>query len=207
LFQSISHKYIKFGLVVLLIIGIFFLLRDERTITNYPSQGSDIIAFGDSLVAGVGSSTGGFVDMLSKDLGVEVVNLGISGNTTKDALDRVEVLKDYKPKLVMILLGGNDFLRKVPTEVTFANLDKIVRVVVNQGSVVVLLGVRSGVLSNRYDEEYEKLASKYGAVYVSDVLDGVFGRPNLMYDTIHPNDLGYRIIADRLNPVIKKLIQ
>ncbi|HRH25644.1 MAG TPA: GDSL-type esterase/lipase family protein [Parcubacteria group bacterium] len=207
MFQSISHKYIKFGLVVLLIIGIFFLLRDERTITNYPSQGSDIIAFGDSLVAGVGSSTGGFVDMLSKDLGVEVVNLGISGNTTKDALDRVEVLKDYKPKLVMILLGGNDFLRKVPTEETFANLDKIVRVVVNQGSVVVLLGVRSGVLSNRYDEEYEKLASKYGAVYVSDVLDGVFGRPNLMYDTIHPNDLGYRIIADRLNPVIKKLIQ
>ena len=207
MFQSISHKYIKFGLVILLIIGIFFLLRDERTITNYPSQGSDIIAFGDSLVAGVGSSTGGFVDMLSKDLGVEVVNLGISGNTTKDALDRVEVLKDYKPKLVMILLGGNDFLRKVPTEVTFANLDKIVRVVVNQGSVVVLLGVRSGVLSNRYDEEYEKLASKYGAVYVSDVLDGVFGRPNLMYDTIHPNDLGYRIIADRLNPVIKKLIQ
>lgn len=207
MFQSISHKYIKFGLVVLLIIGIFFLLRDERTITNYPSQGSDIIAFGDSLVAGVGSSTGGFVDMLSKDLGVEVVNLGISGNTTKDALDRVEVLKDYKPKLVMILLGGNDFLRKVPTEVTFANLDKIVRVVVNQGSVVVLLGVRSGVLSNRYDEEYEKLAIKYGAVYVSDVLDGVFGRPNLMYDTIHPNDLGYRIIADRLNPVIKKLIQ
>ena len=183
------------------------MLRDERTITNYPSQGSDIIAFGDSLVAGVGSSTGGFVDMLSKDLGVEVVNLGISGNTTKDALDRVEVLKDYKPKLVMILLGGNDFLRKVPTEETFANLDKIVRVVVNQGSVVVLLGVRSGVLSNRYDEEYEKLASKYGAVYVSDVLDGVFGRPNLMYDTIHPNDLGYRIIADRLNPVIKKLIQ
>lgn len=207
MFQSISHKYIKFGLVVLLIIGIFFLLRDERTITNYPSQGSDIIAFGDSLVAGVGSSTGGFVDMLSKDLGVEVVNLGISGNTTKDALDRVEVLKDYKPKLVMILLGGNDFLRKVPTEVTFANLDKIVRVVVNQGSVVVLLGVRSGVLSNRYDEEYEKLASKYGAVYVSDVLDGVFGRPNLMYDTIHPNDLGYRIIADRITPVIKKLIQ
>lgn len=207
MFQSISHKYIKFGLVVLLIIGIFFLLRDERTITNYPSQGSDIIAFGDSLVAGVGSSTGGFVDMLSKDLGVEVVNLGISGNTTKDALDRVEVLKDYKPKLVMILLGGNDFLRKVPTEETFVNLDKIVRVVVNQGSVVVLLGVRSGVLSNRYDEEYEKLASKYGAVYVSDVLDGVFGRPNLMYDTIHPNDLGYRIIADRLNPVIKKLIQ
>ncbi len=207
MFQSISHKYIKFGLVVLLIIGIFFLLRDERTITNYPSQGSDIIAFGDSLVAGVGSSTGGFVDMLSKDLGVEVVNLGISGNTTKDALDRVEVLKDYKPKLVMILLGGNDFLRKVPTEVTFANLDKIVRVVVNQGSVVVLLGVRSGVLSNRYDEEYEKLAIKYGAVYVSDVLDGVFGRPNLMYDTIHPNDLGYRIIADRITPVIKKLIQ
>ena len=207
MFQSISHKSIIVGVVVLLAISYFVFGAGDKAVTNYPSQGTDIVAFGDSLVAGVGSSTGGFVNMLSKDLGVEIVNLGVSGNTTKDALDRVDILKNYKPKLVMILLGGNDFLRKVPTEETFANLEKIVQVVVSQGAVAVLLGVRSGVLSNRYDEEYERLAGKYGAVYVSDVLDGVFGRSNLMYDTIHPNDSGYRVIANRLNPVIGKLIQ
>ena len=154
MFQSISHKSIIVGVVVLLAISYFVFGAGDKAVTNYPSQGTDIVAFGDSLVAGVGSSTGGFVNMLSKDLGVEIVNLGVSGNTTKDALDRVDILKNYKPKLVMILLGGNDFLRKVPTEETFANLEKIVQVVVSQGAVAVLLGVRSGVLSNRYDEEY-----------------------------------------------------
>lgn len=183
------------------------LKSERRVITNYPSSGTDIIAFGDSLVAGVGSSTGGFVSLLSKDLGVEIINLGISGNTTKDALNRVEVLQSYKPKLVMVLLGGNDFMRKMPEEETFANLEEIVKGVISQGSVVVLIGVRSGVLSNRYDEKYEKLAKKYGAEYVSDVLDGVFGRSELMYDTIHPNDKGYRIIADRLKPILTRLIQ
>ncbi len=171
--------------------------------TNYPSQGRDVIAFGDSLVAGVGSSSGGFVSLL----GESVINLGVSGNTTRDALARIEELDAYKPKVVIVLLGGNDFLRKVPEAETFSNLSQIIQEVQKRGAVVLLLGVRSGILSNRYDKEFKRLSDEFGTAYVSDVLDGVFGHPDLMYDTIHPNDSGYKLIADRVEPELNKLIE
>lgn len=198
--------FVSFGIVILLL-GVYLLLGFGVEIKNYPSEGSDIIAFGDSLVAGVGSeSGGGFVSMLSKDLGVPIINLGISGNTTKDGLMRVGIIDNYRPKIVLVLLGGNDFLRKVPEGEIFSNLEGIITHVQSRGSTVVLLGVRSGILSNRYDGAYEDLAKRLGAAYVPDVLDNVFGVPELMYDTLHPNDTGYRIIADKVRPVLEKLI-
>ena len=181
----------------------FVLSHGEREITNYPSGGRDIIAFGDSLVEGVGSANGGFVSLLGED----VINLGVSGNTTGDALARINELDNYNPKVVIVLLGGNDFLRKVPESETFANLSKIIEDVQKRGAVVLLLGVRSGILSNRYDKEFGRLSEKFGTAYVSDVLDGVFGHPDLMYDTIHPNDRGYSLIASRVKPELKKLIE
>jgi lysophospholipase L1-like esterase len=201
---SISHKtkfLVAGGVVVALVV--FLLSRGEQEVTNYPSQGRDIVAFGDSLVAGVGSNRGGFVDLL----GERVINLGVSGNTTRDALARINELDDYNPKVVIVLLGGNDFLRKVPEEETFSNLSQIIQEVQKRGAVVLLLGVRSGILSNRYDKEFKRLSEELGTAYVSDVLDGVFGHPDLMYDTIHPNDSGYKLIADRVRPELNKLIE
>lgn len=201
---SISHKakFLVVGVVVVAL-AFFILSRGEQEVTNYPSQGRDVIAFGDSLVAGVGSSGGGFVSLL----GEGVINLGVSGNTTRDALARIEELDTYKPKVVIVLLGGNDFLRKVPEAETFSNLSQIIQEVQKRGAVVLLLGVRSGILSNRYDKEFKRLSEEFGTAYVSDVLDGVFGHPDLMYDTIHPNDSGYKLIADRVKPELNKLIE
>ncbi len=201
---STSHKKTLLVIVVTaLVLGLLLLAWGEREITNYPSQGRDIIAFGDSLVAGVGSNSGGFVDLL----GERVINLGVSGNTTRDALARIEELDAYDPKVVIVLLGGNDFLRKVPETETFSNLSQIIQEVQRRGAVVLLLGVRSGVLSNRHDREFKRLAEEFGTAYVPDVLDGVFGQPDLMYDTIHPNDSGYKLIADRVRPELRKLIE
>ena len=175
---------------------------------NFPSSGSRVVAFGDSLVAGVGSeSGGGFIKMLSEDLGVEIINLGVSGNTTKDALSRVGDIEGYQPKTVIVLLGGNDFLRKVPEEETFQNLEKIIVEIQSLGANVLLLGVRSGVLSSRFDSAFEELSERLGTAYVPDVLDGVWGKPSLMADSLHPNDLGYRIIAQMVSPVLVDLIR
>lgn len=204
MFRSISPntKFLALTLLALAIL-VLFLIGEEREITKYPSSGTDVLAIGDSLVAGVGSSSGGFVDLL----GVPVINLGVSGDTTRDVLDRIKTLDAYKPKVVILLVGGNDFLRKVPEEEVFKNLEKIIEEVHRRGSSVLLLGVRSGILSNRHDKKFETLADRYGTAYVEDVLDGIFGQSDLMHDTIHPNDKGYALIAERVRPALHNLLK
>jgi acyl-CoA thioesterase I len=194
------------ALILLFAFSLFY--NPKVKIVNYPSSGTDIIAFGDSLVAGVGSSEGGgFVKMLSKDLGVPIVNLGVSGNTTEDALGRIEQLLMYKPKVVMVLLGGNDYLQKVPKEETFENLDKIILKIQQLGGVVLLVGIEGHLVTSRDEQYFEKLVVGRGTAYVPDILNGILGNPELMSDGLHPNDKGYRIMTDRIEPILSSLLK
>lgn len=193
---------------IAVVAGAFFLFRDNTPVTNYPSSGDAVVAFGDSLIEGVGSTDGGdLVSQLSKKIGEPIINLGIAGNTTAQGLARVDRVLEYKPKVVIMLLGGNDFLRKVPKEETFKNLDTIITKIQNAGAVVVLLGVQGGVLGDPYREEFEDLAKRKGAVYVSNVLQGLIGRSEYMADAIHPNNTGYAKIVERIAPEIKKVLE
>lgn len=191
----------------LLILVLVLLFREEKEIRNGSSQGMDIVAFGDSLVVGVGASTNNdFISLLSRQVGKPIVNLGVSGNTTKDGLNRIEELDKYNPKVVILLLGGNDYLQKVPIEETFANLEKIIQNIHARGSAVLLLGVRGGLLSDRFDSKFEELSRKYETAHVPNVLEGLLGKSEYMSDVIHPNDLGYRKISERVYPVLDKLL-
>lgn len=206
-----GDKKIYWILAIVLIVGavLYFIFGKEEEIKNYPSSGTDIIAFGDSLVQGVGASSKdkNFVSLLSYKIGRPITNLGISGNTTKDGLSRLTEFDDYKPKVVLLLLGGNDYLRKVPIEETFINLGKIIEDLQDRGAVVILLGVRGGIIGDNFDTEFEKLEKKYKVAYVPDVLDGLITNPKYMSDAIHPNDAGYAKIVDRIYPILNKLIK
>ncbi len=193
-------------LATLFIIGaVFFLFQKSPVITNYPSQGKTIVAFGDSLVEGVGATTANdFVSLLSKLISKPIINMGVAGNTSADGLTRVESVNAQDPKVVLVLFGGNDYLRKIPIEETFKNIDDIVMKLQSGGAVVVLLGIQGGILSDKYNEHFEEIAEKRGALYVPNVLDGVIGHGELMDDAIHPNDLGYKKIADKIFPILKK---
>lgn len=193
---------------VLLVSAVFFSGDEVRPISNYPSNGKDIIAFGDSLVEGVGATEGGdFVSLLSKKIGQPIINLGRAGDTTADGAARLEEFDRYKPKVVLLLLGGNDFLRRVPLEETRQNLSRIIENIQKRGGVVLLLGVRGRLITNRANAEFETLRDKYRTAYVSDVLEGLFGNGKYMADQIHPNNAGYEIIAERIYPVLNKLIK
>lgn len=186
---------------------VIFLTRDER-ITNYPSKNSTIVAFGDSLIAGVGASAGNdLVTLLSSEIGRPIVNFGKSGDTTSSAKERIGLVLDQKPKVTIILLGGNDFLRKVPQEETFRNLKEMIVRIQETGSIVVVLGVRSGLIGGSTNEKYEDLAKETGSLYVEDVLKGLIARQEYMHDAIHPNDAGYRKIAERVLPVLQKALE
>lgn len=193
---------------MLVVVGAFYFSRAEP-ITNYPSSGTDIIAFGDSLIEGKGASSeeNSFVALLSKKIGQPIVNLGHSGDTTADGVGRINQLDAYKPKVVLLLLGGNDHLKKVPISETRRNLATLIQNIQERGAIVLLLGVRGGLFNDPFDTEFENLRDTYHTAYVSDVLDGLFGNMEYMSDAIHPNDAGYRIIADRVYPVIAELLR
>jgi len=179
--------------------SIWWFFFSGYEIVNDPPKNETIVAFGDSLVAGVGATKGNdFVSVLSKKLGVPIRNMGVPGDTTAQGLARVKMVTAEDPGMVIILLGGNDYLQKIPREQTFENLCSIIAEVQKQGALVVLLGVRGGIVRDAFENEFELLAEETGSVYVSDVLGGLIGNMTYMADAVHPNDKGYAHIAERV---------
>lgn len=172
-----------------------------------PTSGATIIAFGDSLVSGVGSTPGhDFVSVLSRRMGLPILNAGRSGDTTGAALARLDDdVLGRNPRIVIVLVGGNDFLRRIPRDDTFRNLDAIVSRIRDRGAAVVLVGVSAGLFTDEYGAQYDALARRSSAAFVPDILDGILGRADRTSDAIHPNDRGYAIIANRIEPVLREL--
>ena len=197
--------FIFIGLILLALIAWQF--RPAPAITNYPSMGIEIVAFGDSLIAGAGATAGNdLVSQLENELAVPIINLGKNGDTSADGLARIDEVTAINAKVVLVLFGGNDALKSVPIETTRTNLETIITEIHETGAMVILLGVRSGLLSDGYKEMYADLAKQYNTAHVPDVLSGVFGRPQLMSDPIHPNNEGYEKILERVAPVLKSVL-
>jgi acyl-CoA thioesterase I len=208
LYQS-APRIIAVILIFVSVLALWLVFRSEEyPIVNYSSQvNGPIVAFGDSLVYGSGSDGGGgFVSMLSNDIAEPIINLGVPGDTTMDGLYRIDEVLSSEPRVVIVLLGGNDFLKKVPQNETFKNLRTIIERIQGQGAVVLLLGIRGGVLGDNFDKDFERLAEDTGSAFVPDVLDGLIGDAKYMTDQIHPNDVGYRLIAERVLPVLQSVL-
>lgn len=184
--------------------------RGERfdTIRNVGSAGETIICFGDSLTEGVGAEPGEeYPTILSRLLGMRVLNAGHRGDTTARALQRVRTSVVAKnPRLVILLLGGNDFLRQVPTRETRENLKEIVRQIQAHGAMVAIAGIKLGLFTDEYAPIFEETAAEFGAIYIPQVMKGIFNDTKLKSDQIHPNSAGYRLIAERIAQKIKPLL-
>ena len=173
-------------------------------IRNSKPSGSNIIAFGDSLTYGFGAGPGeDYPSQLSTMIGTPVLNKGVNAETTENALQRLDrdVLKS-NPKIVIVLLGGNDLLNRLPLETTFRNLDTIVERVQDSGALVVLVGLRN-ILGDQYGARYKELAKRRGAVFVPDIMREIISSPKLKSDQVHPNGEGYKIIAERISQALK----
>lgn len=194
------------GILLALFVGkIWYDAKDKYTIVNYPPRGSSIVALGDSLTVGVGTSAyeKSFVGILEERLGTPITNKGIIGNTTDDALKRLDSdVLALKPDIVLVLLGSNDYLRGVPQDVTFNNLRTIIERIQAEGALVVLIGARGGLLTDKFSNDFKNLAQEKGTLLVPGVMDGVIGETSLMSDEIHPNDAGYLRMADKIAPIL-----
>ncbi|MEX0877951.1 MAG: GDSL-type esterase/lipase family protein [Candidatus Spechtbacterales bacterium] len=202
------NKIIIYIAVVLLIVGVVYFFTRENRDVKQPVAGKNIVAFGDSLVYGAGATEGNnWVDVLSRDISEEITNAGVNGDTTESALARLDSdVLDKNPRIVIILLGGNDVLRRIPKEETLNNLEQIITRIQAEGAVVVLVGI-PGKLLDPYDDEYEELAKETRSAFVPNILKNILKNRDLMHDSIHPNDAGNKIMAERIGKVLTKVVQ
>jgi acyl-CoA thioesterase I len=178
-----------------------------------------IVCFGDSLTAGYGTEAGQtYPDYLQADLDAagykyRVVNAGISGNTTKDGVERVNAIVAMKPTIVVVEFGGNDGLRGLRIEDSRANLDKIVATLTSSGTRVVLAGITlppdyGQDYINQFNETYVLLAKKFHVPLLPFLLKDVFGVEGMMQrDRTHATAEGNRIVAKNVLSLIQPLVE
>lgn len=171
----------------------------------YAAKGSTIVCFGDSITAGVGAVTGeDYPTRLGQKVKLPVVNLGAAGDTTESALLRVEEIFKHDPRIVIVELGGNDYIRRFPSSKTFDDLRQIVEKIEERKAVVVLISMPLGP---GYESGYKDLAKKKGAVLIEGVMGAIFGDKNLMADELHPNSQGYQKMAEEIAKVMDPLLE
>jgi lysophospholipase L1-like esterase len=201
------RKIVIGGIVIALLFFACQFFKPVHYVHFPPSANGDWIAYGDSLTAGLGAADGNdYPALLSQRLGVAIQNLGIPGDTTQGGLNRVEEALKLQPRVVLLCLGGNDGLQGGSATQMISNLSQIIDRFHGSGSFVVLIGVHSASLRDTNSKRFHQLAKEKNVFYVPDILDGVLGHPALMSDYIHPNDAGYKVIAERLEKILTPLL-
>jgi len=183
---------------LILIIGyrsLFFHPQGKKTVL----WSGLLICFGDSLTYGTGAEEGmDYPSQLSKMVSKPVINAGIPGNTTAQALERLQGdVLSRSPGLVLITLGGNDLKNGVAKETAFRNLKTIVETIQDHGARVIIGGIKFPFRDRGFGRGYKELADQTGAILIPNILEGIMGNRKLMSDPIHPNADGYRIMSQR----------
>lgn len=178
-----------------------------------------ILALGDSLTAGYGLARGeGFVARLeaalrARGIAARVLDAGVSGDTTAGGLARLDWALADRPDAAIVALGGNDGLRAIDPEATYANLDAILTRLAARNIPVLLAGMLAPPnLGSEYGAAfrgaYERLARKHDVVFYPFFLDGVAADPALNQpDGIHPNARGVAVMVARILPAVETLIE
>lgn len=177
-----------------------------------------VSCFGDSITAGRGVEPGHtYPDDLQADLDsrgyrYRVVNQGISGNTTKDGVDRLSDILRLHPAVVIVEFGGNDGLRGIPIDVTRRNLDRIVAALVHAGSKVLLAGITlppnyGPDYIHQFDEMYRQIASKYHVPLLPELYAHIYTMHGaIQEDGVHPTAKGDQLLAAEFLPLLLPLL-
>jgi acyl-CoA thioesterase I len=177
-----------------------------------------IVCFGDSITAGYGVAPGlAYPDDLQNDLDrrgyhYKIVNSGVSGNTTKDGVDRLQDVLRLHPAIVIVEFGGNDGLRGIPIADTRRNLDAIVSTLLQAGSKAVLAGITlppnyGTDYIEQFDETYRLIAAKYHVPLLPELYAHIYAVPGAIQDDgIHPTAKGAQLVADNFLPLLLPLL-
>ncbi|MEQ6918214.1 GDSL-type esterase/lipase family protein [Halomonas aquatica] len=169
------------------------------------ARGGTILAFGDSLTEGVGTTRSRSYPAVLADLtGLNVINAGVSGETTDKGLERFPVeLERSSPDLVILIEGGNDILRNKSHSSIKKNLRMMIEMAESRGIPVVLVGVPKKSLFSSSAPFYEELAEDFDLVYDGSLIVDLLRNPSLKSDQIHFNEAGYQEMAESIHALMK----
>jgi acyl-CoA thioesterase-1 len=194
----------------------------ETTSSAVTSPGIErraIVCMGDSLTAGYGvEENQAYPALLGARLqadghAYEVINAGVSGETSSGALARLDWMLTLDPDIVILETGANDGLRGVDPALTRKNIDAIVTRLKAEDIVVVLAGMQmvrnlGPAFTKSFAAIYPEVAAAHDLILIPFFLEGVAGRASLnQSDGIHPTAEGYRIITANLYPYALEAIQ
>ena len=177
------------------------------------ATGSTVLAFGDSVTYGTGAAPGeDWPGLLAKQTRWRVENAGIPGDTAEAGKARIQALLDeHRPALVIVEIGGNDFLQRRSPKAVKEDLRQIIQAVKKAGAQAVLVAVPElsllGIVSGKPADAplYRELAEEEKIPLVSNVFSDILAHPELCADQIHPNAQGYRQMASGIQAHLEKL--
>jgi acyl-CoA thioesterase-1 len=190
-----------------LVLGLLSLCSCRKT----PEQvklppDADILAFGDSITFGTGAAPAeSYPTVLAALIERKVVNAGVPGETTAVGKQRLAaVLDEHRPALMLLCLGGNDFLQRQDETQTTANLKEMITLARNRGVAVVLIGVPRLGFGLEVPKFYKEIAKEFAIPLEDKILKQILSTNSLKSDPIHPNAAGYRLLAESVAKLLRK---
>jgi acyl-CoA thioesterase I len=170
------------------------------------SPDATVLCFGDSLTYGTGAEAGSsYPDELAKLINRRVVNVGIPGETSGEALARLPgELDRNQPKLLILCTGANDILRHLDLKLTADNLREMVKLAQGRGIGVMLIGVPHWGMGLQSTPLYAAIARELRVPLENRVFAKVLAQRELKSDPIHPNAAGYRKVAQAVAALITR---
>jgi acyl-CoA thioesterase-1 len=224
--QSIRKQIGRLGLALLLLAVLG--CGEETPPTDLPPAPAGqtaaprdgvIVAVGDSLTAGYRvAEDQAYPAILQQRLdrdgyNLEVINAGISGETSSGTLARLDWILTLKPAIIILETGANDGLRGIDPQLTRDNIDRIVTRLKTEGIVVVLAGMKmiknlGKTFTRDFESLYPAMAAKHGVIFIPFFLEGVAANRQLnQADGIHPTEEGYRRVVDHVYPFVVEAIK
>jgi len=191
-------KYILIAIVLILIL--FSLSQKETNIQPLNPQ-DRILAFGDSLPYGYNAKpTESYPTVLSHLTGYKIINEGVLGDTSVDGVKRLApLLKNSNIKLMILCFGGNEIIQGLSKENLKNNLKTMIHMAKEKNIEVLLISVPNlGLFGLSAMELYEEVADEEHIPLLSGMLSNILSQPSLKSDQIHPNALGYKIMAEKI---------
>jgi len=164
-----------------------------------------VLAFGDSITFGTGAAPGeSYPAVLEGLIGRRVVNAGVPGETTAQGRARLAaVLDEQRPALLLLCLGGNDFLQHQEESRTDDNLRAMVALAQERGVAVVLIAVPRLGFGLEVPKLYGMIAGDSAIPLERKALKKILSSGSLKSDPIHPNAAGYRILAESVARLLR----
>lgn len=200
---------IKSSIIVLFIL--FSISCSDKTSLSSLNNDAVILAFGDSLTYGTGSSRKNAYPFVLQKLirqqltKAKVINAGVPGEISQEGLLRLpSLIARHRPELIILCHGGNDILRKLNLTDTQNNIQQMITLANQHNIPVILIGVPEFGLFLETSPIYEKLADDNMLAVENDILGDILSKRSLKSDHIHPNTEGYQLLAKSILSLLQR---